>query len=200
LAALTSLSLILSLTFSLVLVRCSSQTFDNSPSGKANSGTSSTRVEQSNTSNVLPTQDHNLAKIYTQAIGDYIRLVAREYELTFDTLLFGKHVYGQPDDFPDIELPSKTENTNLKLITPEQGEIEMKKNSSSVYVNLNGWVESETAEFIFVTFSNGFEHQFDCFINYQYNSKTKTFVLKNSRFENYSKVQGLKQSSKGGKK
>ncbi len=45
--------------------------------------------------------------LYSQAIGEYIRAVSKEYKLSFNTLFFGKHVYGQPDDFPDIELPVK---------------------------------------------------------------------------------------------
>lgn len=128
-------------------------------------------------------QEIDLSKVYAQAIGDYIRLVKKEYNLTFDTLFFGKHVYGQPDDFPDISLPPVIGNTQLKLISPEQGAQLQQQHKSSFYINLIGWVNADSAEFTFVTFSNGMTHQFDCFIHYKLGRQN--FELEDSRFENY---------------
>ena len=100
-------------------------------------------------------------------------------------MFFGKHVNGQPDDFPDIQLPSNIENTNIKLISPEQGIKVQTKSKSSFYINLIGWVESEIADFAFVTFSNRFSHQFDCIIKYKYDPEKKQFVIETTRFEKY---------------
>jgi len=125
------------------------------------------------------------AKLYSQAIGDYIKLVRQEYGLTFDTLYFGKHVYGQADDFPDITLPAQIENTAIKLISPEHGTEVMSKRPSSFYINLFSGGVANNAQFTFVTFSNGFAHQFDCFINYVFNNSKMEFEIENKRFEVY---------------
>jgi len=124
-----------------------------------------------------------LTKIYSQAIADFIKAVKDKHKTRFDTLYFGKHVYGQPDDFPDIELPKTIENTQIRLISPEKGLKMQRARKSLVYINMVGWVEPEKAEFIFVTFSNGCEHQYDCFINFKYNVKQKEFEPGQIRFE-----------------
>ena len=63
----------------------------------------------------------DLAKVYTQAIGDFIKAANAKNKTSFDTLFFGKHVYGQLDDFPDIQLPLTVEHTQIRLISPEAG-------------------------------------------------------------------------------
>lgn len=183
--ALFSASIILSLTLSLVLSGCTTKTTDNSQSNDMHSDSTSSTTQQPNGTNDSGKQKNELTKIYAQAIGDYIQLVNEEYKLTFDTLFFGKHVNGQPTDFPDIELPTAIENTTIVLISPEQGEENQKKNKSSFYINLFGSTNSHSADFIFVAFSNGFAHQFDCFIAYKYDADEKIFVLETTRFENY---------------
>ncbi|MFN8231154.1 hypothetical protein [Flavobacterium filum] len=174
--------IVLSLTISLTLLGCSSWTTSSSNSEKVSSDSSSSTT-QLTIDTVNPKPD--LAKVYSQAIGDYIRFVNKEYNLTFDTLFFGKYKFGQADDFPDIELPAIIENTSIKLISPEQGTKIQTVFKSSFYINLIGWVNSDNAEFIFVTFSNGLAHQFDCFIKYNYNTKKQTYEVDNSRFENF---------------
>ena len=127
----------------------------------------------------------DLIKIYSQGIADFIKAVNEKHKTSFDTLFFGKHVYGQPDDFPDIELPKTIENTQIRLISPEDGLKKQKARKSLVYVNMVGWVGQDKTEFIFVTFSNGCEHQYDCFINYKYDAKKKEFDYDKLRFEYY---------------
>ncbi|MCX6265901.1 MAG: hypothetical protein NTW16_00885 [Bacteroidetes bacterium] len=126
-----------------------------------------------------------LAKIYSQAIADFIKAVNENHQTSFDTLFFGKHVYGQPDDFPNIELPEAIENTQIRLITPEDGLIKQQARKSLVYINMIGWVEQKQAEFIFVTFSNGGEHQYDYFIDYIYIAERKSWKVEKGRFEYY---------------
>lgn len=126
-----------------------------------------------------------LAKIYSLAISDCLKLLKTEYKLTFDTLFFGQRVFGESDDFPDIVLPGVIDHTNIRLISQEQGEKKQREFKESFYVNLIGHVNAKDAEFIFVFFSNGFAHQFDCFMNYKYSAEKKAMVIESSRFENY---------------
>lgn len=173
--------------FSLAPIACSSHTTNNSSSGKIYADNSSTAVQDTNTftTDSKTVQKDELTKIYSQSIAEYIKAVNKEYKISFDTLFFGKRAYGQPDDFPDIELPETIENTQIRLLTPEAGLKKQKERKSLVYINMIGWVNNENAEFIFVTFSNGGKPQFNCFINYRYNAKLKEFELENLRFENY---------------
>ncbi len=124
-----------------------------------------------------------LTKIYTQAINDFINAANLKNKREFDTLFIGKRVNGLPDDFPDIDLPLTIQNTHISLITPKAAEKKQNDRKSRIYVNLIGWTNKTSAEFIFVVFSNGFDHQYDYFINYTYNAKRKEFELKKLEFK-----------------
>jgi hypothetical protein len=178
-----SISSILYFIFSLLFLGCSSNSTSKSTSIQTDTLAlaKQNRVDLQNSS----IQNDELIKIYSQAIGNYIKLVNEKYKLTFDTLYFGKHHNGQSSDFPDITLPSTIENTQIKLVPPEQGEKIQEKRKTSFYVNLFGTVDFDKADFIFVTFSNGLAHQFDCFITYKFNAIENKFVLEATRFENY---------------
>ncbi len=166
---------------------CVNRATNNSSADKALVDNSLASVQQVNTSSMdsKTVSKGELAKIYSQSIAEYIKAVKKEYKISFDTLFFGKHVYGQPEDFPDIELAEILENTQIRLLSPEVGLQKQKERKSLFYINLMGWVNKEKAEFIFVTFSNGCEHQFDCFIDYKFNIKSKEFELTDTRFENF---------------
>lgn len=135
--------------------------------------------------NVLHPKKDSLTKIYTQAIGDYIQAVSKKNGPVTDTLFFGKHVYGQPDDFPDIELPATIGKIPVRLVEPGLGEKIQRERKTMIYSNLIGWLEKGTAQFTFITFSNGARHQFDCFLEYRYNLKNHEFVQESVRFEDY---------------
>ncbi len=166
------------LIWHLVLIACSS----HSDAHKIAGDNASTAIAHTDT---LITPTDELTNIYSLAIADYIKAVHKEYNIQFDTLFFGKHVYGQPDDFPDITLPDIIAHTQIRLITPEVGSIKQKERKSLVYINLIGFVDPEKAEFIFVNFSHFGVHQYDCFINYRFNARLKAFGLEGVRFENY---------------
>ncbi len=125
----------------------------------------------------------DLAKIYSQAISDFITDARKRTKSNFDTLYFGKRNNGQPDDFPDIELPATIEKTHIRLISPEAGTIKQQELKSRIYINMAGWVDKEKAEFLFFVFSNGFDHQFNYTINYRFNAKLKEFELVNLQFK-----------------
>ena len=181
-----SAGIFLSMTLFLVLTGCANNSTKDSGLKGIMADTILSTNKPAGSANNAGKQQDALTEMYARAIGDYIQLVKENYQLRFDTLFFGKHVNGQDTDFPDIALPAMIENTGIKVISPEQGEVHQRKNPSSFYINLFGTVNENDAGFIFVTFSNGFAHQFDCFIDYTYDKDKKTFVIKTSRFENYS--------------
>jgi hypothetical protein len=124
-----------------------------------------------------------LTKIYSRAIADYIKGVYKKNKTVYDTLYIGKRNFGQPDDFPNIELPETIENTKIRLIDPEVGKKLQEVRKSWVYINMIGWVDKKRAEFIFVTFSNGIEHKFDFYIHYKHNDTQNEFLPEKSRIE-----------------
>ena len=123
-----------------------------------------------------------LSKMYTQAIKDFIKVANKKNTTAFYTIFIAKRKLNQPDDFPDIELPSQIENTQIVLITPDLAKISQNERKSRIYINVMGWVDQVKAEFIFVVFSNGFDHQYDYNIDYKYNIKSKVFELENVLF------------------
>lgn len=129
--------------------------------------------------------NEELTKIYTQAIQDFILQVNKEYSLSFDTLFFGKHIAGQEDDFPDIQLPPRIGQTEIRLISPEEGMVKQRQTPSSYYINMMGWVDQQKASFIMVVFSNGMAHQLDDYLDYAYQPDEKNYRLTNYRFENF---------------
>jgi hypothetical protein len=176
------------------LTAFTNHTGDKSLTNKIIADNSSTASQQTNyaTTDSLTLQKDELTKIYTQAIAEFIIAAYKKDKTTFDTLYFGKHVYGQPDDFPDIELPETIEKTQIRLVDPEVGQQKQRELKSLVYINLMGWVDKEQAEFVLVVFSNGAEHQYDYFINLTYNTSTNKFELDKIEFENYLHLNGQK--------
>ena len=185
---------VLILTICIGLTACSNHTVDNPQKDKIIDDSSSSTSKQTNsaTTNSLATQKNELTKTYTQAIAAFIKAAYTNDKTTFDTLYFGKHIYGQPDDFPDIELPKTIEKTQIRLVTPEVGQKKQAERKSLFYVNMMGWVNKENAEFIFVIFTNGGEHQYDYFTNFTFNTSTNKFELDKIEFENYLHFYGQK--------
>ena len=167
------------LAFALLSLAACTNSAANKPAATAVANANST--PQNNTAR----QKEELVKFYTQAIADYINAVYQKDRHSFDTLFFGKHVYGQPDDFPDIELPETIGKTKIRLISPEADNLLMKENKKATYINLISWIDKERAEFSFITFTNRAQHWFDCFIVYKYNTTARAFESQAVRFEVY---------------
>lgn len=125
----------------------------------------------------------DVAKVYSQAIGDFIKAANAKNKTNFDTLFFGKRVNGQPDDFPDIQLPASIQGAKIILIAPETGAKLQRERKQRTYINLMGWVDELKAEFIFVVFLNGFNHQYDYHIHYTYNTTQKRFELSDLQYK-----------------
>ena len=130
-------------------------------------------------------ESSELQHLYTKAIAEFIKASYQLDKPSFDTLFFGKHVYGQEDDFPDIELPAIIENIPIRLISPELGQKKQKEKKSMVYINLMSWLEKNKAEFLFVVFSNGSEHQYDVSLYFTKNTQTKNYDLDKIEYENF---------------
>ena len=186
--------MILILTICIGLTACSNYAGDKSLTDKIISDSSAISTQQTNsaTTDSLNVQKDELTKIYTQAIAEFIKAAYKQDKITFDTLYFGKHVYGQPDDFPDIVLPETIEKTLIRLVSPEVGQKKQAERKSLVYVNMMGWVDKENADFVFVVFTNGTEHQYDYFINFKYNTSKNKCELDKIEFENYLQSSGQK--------
>ncbi len=179
-------------TLFLGLTACSNHSGDKPLTDKIIVDSSSSASKQTNsaTTDSLNMQKDELTKIYTQAIVAFIKAAYKKDKTTFDTLYFGKHVYGQPDDFPDIELPQTIEKTQIRIVAPEVGQKKQTEHKSLVYMNMMGWVDSEKAEFVLVVFTNGGEHQYDYFINFIPKNSTNIFELDKIEFENYLHLNG----------
>ncbi|MBK8109822.1 MAG: hypothetical protein IPK46_05515 [Saprospiraceae bacterium] len=135
-------------------------------------------------------KDPDLKQLYPKAIAEFIKAAYQLDKPLFDTLFFGKHVYGQEDDFPDIELPNIIENTPIRLISPELGQKKQKEQKSMIYINLMSWLENNKAVFLFVVFSNDSEHQYDFSLYFSKNTPSEKYELDKIEYENYLHLNG----------
>lgn len=124
-----------------------------------------------------------VAGMYAQAIEDFVVRARQEYGVRWDTLTFGKIDFGEPGDFPDIELPDKIAGTAIRLVSMQEAEAIQRAQPASWYVNLIGPVHKDGAKFIFVVFSRGFAHQFDGFLDYA--ATADGYRLEQVRFEDF---------------
>lgn len=181
-----------------VLISCSKNAADKSISPLLNVQESAPIKERiaNSLQDSAVLQNEDVRKIYIEAIATLIKAAYKNDKTTFDTLYFGKHLYGQADDFPNIELPSSIENVEVKLVSAEEGNRMMKERKSLMFINLMAWLEIEKAEFIFVVFTNGGVHQYDYFINFLFNADKNKFELDNIEFENYINTSSQKPNRK----
>ena len=112
-------------------------------------------------------------KIYILAISDFIKAAEQKNGKAFDTLFINKRKQNEGDDFPDISLPNKIAETVIVLDNFDVHLDLYRKLKHRMNLNLIGWVNQLDAEFMFVMFTNGFDHQYDYNIKYNYNKKTK---------------------------
>ncbi len=129
--------------------------------------------------NYKPTKEEETTR-YSQAIAEYIKAIYKRDKSSYDTLYFGRN-----NEFPDITLPSKIENTGIVLLTQEEANERRKTRKSLVFINMVGWLEKDNSEFIFITFYPGYEHQYDCTTHFSYDTKFKKSTLKDLDFKNY---------------
>lgn len=185
---------VLILAICIGLTACSNQKGNKQHADVVITESSVTSTQQTKTASTdgLTMQKDELTKIYTQAIVEFIKVAYKKDKTAFDTLYFGNHIHGQPEDFPDIEIPETIEKTQIRVVTPEVGQKIQAERKSLVYVNMMGWVDKEKAEFILVIFTNDGEHQYDYFINFSFNTLTNKFELDKIEFENYLNLKGQK--------
>lgn len=125
-------------------------------------------------------------RLYIQAIEDYLRQVKIKYRSTPDTLFIIKRIHGKSDDFPNIEVPEKVLYTRIIVWSEEHVRRAMEENSRRKCINMMGWIEEKkSSEFIFVLFSNGYRHMYDCNLRYVYNRHQRKYLLKQTVFKDY---------------
>lgn len=126
-----------------------------------------------------------LSALYVKAIQDFMKTIQQKDRTTFDTLYFANRKMGGPDDFPDIELPKNIAGVEISLLS--FGEAHTNKlnhyTPKTPLINLMGWVDKQTGEFIFVTFFPEFKHSYDCYINYKVDPEKKDYVLEKVSIE-----------------
>lgn len=128
------------------------------------------------------TNKTELQNIYTQAISDFIKATEQKNAKTFDTLFINKRKQNDEDDFPDIVLPNTISNTPIVLDNFDVHLDLYRKLKHRMNLNMIGWVQQEKAEFMFVMFTNGFEHQYDYNIKYNHNKKTKKYEVASIKY------------------
>lgn len=125
-----------------------------------------------------------LTSAYVKAIQDFMDALYQKNKTVFDTLFFIKRNNGEPDDFPDIQLPQSIKQTKLILLTQQQADNHQQLYcKSSPCINLIGQIEKDSAEFIFIIFYPSYKHQYDCYSSYKFNSVKKSYELKKLTIE-----------------
>ena len=61
----------------------------------------------------------------------------------------------------------------------------MQNGDSLAFVNMIGDITEDSSEFVLVTFSGGGRHEYDYFVDFNYNTERREFETVDSRFENY---------------
>ncbi|MEO6305014.1 MAG: hypothetical protein ABIP51_17765 [Bacteroidia bacterium] len=119
-------------------------------------------------------------KAYCQVIAEYIKVIGKEDQLSFDTLYIGKH-----PDFPEIKLPAIIQGKKIILLTYHKGDKEPQNKSSFILINIiEKKVINEEMNFMLVTFHQDYHPQHNSFFDLKYDPAKKEFVLnKDVRFD-----------------
>lgn len=113
--------------------------------------------------------------LYVFALGEYIKATYGAAELP-DTLFVGKNA-----DMPKIELPANINGINVLLVSSDEAKKKLRYRNTLVYINIVGWIDKSSAEFILVKFHE-FQPIHNCHINLKY-TKKKEILLDSIRFE-----------------
>lgn len=121
-------------------------------------------------------------KYYSQAITDFIVTLKHQHSFLPDTIYFLKN-----NQFPEILLPHKVQNICIRLVANKEYDVILKKNPLSFAVNLVGFVNQNDAEFIFVCFRPGYQHQFDLSFEYHKNKPQNCLSLDQIYWQDFSR-------------
>lgn len=123
-------------------------------------------------------------KIGAEAISVYLEAVKQSGLPSPDTLFLGRN-----PDFPEVTLPDAMYHTRIVVLPEDKTDsCRLSYRLTSPYINLMGWINRETAEFLFITFYPGFQHQYDHRIIFQRNTVENGFSLSNVQMEDYRAV------------
>ena len=134
-----------------------------------------------------PLNKDETAKVYSQAIAEYLKAVSKSDSLRFDTLFIGRY-----EDLHEIKLPATINTTKILLLKDEEeGKRKLNYRSSFNYVNIAELaLTKEHAKFIFISFfvekftgSVNWWPKHNCILNFDYDTQSKTFVLTKQKFD-----------------
>jgi|GEM_PF-1638074 len=127
----------------------------------------------------------NESNAYKEAISEFIKAIHSKHKQSIDTLFIGKHT-----DFPDIILPNKIQNTYIILLSSISVEGKMNYRNSLTYINMIGSLSHPIYNFKLVTFivektpsKINWWPIHDCNIDFKCHSKSKTYSVKDLKFE-----------------
>lgn len=182
-----SLNKFLALTVFIAFASCSASVTEKTDMTKTESDSAKAKNQSSDS---IVGDDNQvdevvLTSIYIKAIKDYIEAIHQKDKTSFDTLYFANRKMGGPDDFPDIELPKQINGAGIVLLSFGEAHTDKIKHykKTSPMINLMGWVDKVKAEFIFVTFFPEFNHKYDCYINYKFNSEKSDYDVEKLTIE-----------------
>ncbi len=124
-------------------------------------------------------------ELYVHAISTFIKAAEEHQNNKYDTIFFGKHVFQQQDDFPDISLPERIENTQVRLIEPPETSQYFSINKGSIYINLMSWIDPQHSRFLFVLFGPGFRHLQDYTLEFSRASSDSEWEISEILYEDY---------------
>ncbi|MES2703650.1 MAG: hypothetical protein V4649_13500 [Bacteroidota bacterium] len=98
------------------------------------------------------------SKAYSRALDEYIKAVYPKGTAKPDTLFIGKN-----EHMDGVKLPGVVQGATVDLLTSEDAQKKLSYRRSLIYLNIVGWLDKHTAEFLIVTFLE-FKPQRHCYL------------------------------------
>lgn len=171
-------------TIAICLMACSDSDFNRKGQSKVFSDPPKDTLLMVVSDSMLP-QSTQLESLFVSAIAEYINVMKQKEGIIVNTLFFGKNA-----DFPDVQLPDTINHVRIMVLSENIADaMKLSYSRTSPYVNAVGWINQDTAEFIFVTFYPEFKHQFDYHVYFRRNEKENGFILNEVQLEDYRRVE-----------
>ncbi len=122
------------------------------------------------------TTSDGLTELFGRAIGEYIDTMFTAVKP--DTLFIGRHA-----EFPAILLPAEIHGTKILVLTNEEAMAKLKYRKSLIYLNVMGWPDELSAEFLIVTFFDAAKPQHNLHLHFSRPTPTAEFKRDGLSFE-----------------
>ncbi|MDI9339696.1 MAG: hypothetical protein QM534_03915 [Sediminibacterium sp.] len=172
-------------TVALCLMACSDSDFNRKGQSKAFSNPPKDTLLTAVSDSMSSPQSQQLESLFVSAITEYINVMKQKEGIVINTLFLGKNA-----DFPDVQLPDTINHVGMMVLPEDRADaMKLSYSRTSPYVNAVGWINQDTAEFIFVTFYPEFKHQFDYHVYFRRNEKENGFILNEVQLEDYRRME-----------